>query len=150
MRAEGVLASANSERANGDWNPGMGDLASRAGDPLMADLVAASVLLAVASTVVVALYGVSFALSADWRPVVVEPFLAGHPPTEHAVSRYHPRWYAATIVFLAFDMEMAFMFPWVLVVAEMGVVAVVEMFGFLAILLVGVVYAWREGAFRWA
>ena len=116
----------------------------------MADLIAAGVLLAIASTVVVALYGTSFALSADRRPVVVDPYLAGHPMAEHAVSRYHPRWYAATIVFLAFDMEMAFMFPWTLVVADMGAVAVLEMFGFLAILLVGVVYAWREGAFRWA
>ena len=116
----------------------------------MADLVAACVLLAIAATVVVALYGVSFVLAADRRPVVVDPFLPGHPLQEHAVSRYHPRWYAVTIVFLAFDMEMAFMFPWALVVADMGAVAVLEMFGFLGVLLVGVVYAWREGAFRWA
>ncbi|WP_242454591.1 NADH-quinone oxidoreductase subunit A [Bailinhaonella thermotolerans] len=60
------------------------------------------------------------------------------------------RWYVATLVFLAFDMEMVFMYPWVLVVAEMGVAAVVEMFVFLALLMVGVVYAWREGAFEWA
>ena len=116
----------------------------------MADLLALGVLLAVAATVVVALYGASFALAADRRPVVVDPFLAGHPMHEHAVSRYHPRWYAVTIVFLAFDMEMAFMFPWALVVADMGAVAVIEMFGFLGVLLVGVAYAWREGAFRWA
>ena len=116
----------------------------------MADLVAVGVLLAVSTTVVLALYGAAFALAVDRRPVVVEPFLSGHTLTEHAVSRYHARWYAVTIVFLAFDMEMAFMFPWALVVAEMGVAAVVEMFGFLGILLVGVVYAWREGAFRWA
>jgi NADH-quinone oxidoreductase subunit A len=116
----------------------------------MADLAAAGVLLAVATTVVLALYAASFALARDRRPVVVEPFLSGHPLTVHAVSRYHARWYAVTIVFLAFDMEMAFMFPWALVVAEMGAAAVVEMFGFLGVLLVGVVYAWREGAFRWA
>ena len=116
----------------------------------MADLVSAGVLLAVASAVVALLYAASFALAADRRPVVVEPFLSGHAPAEHAVSRYHARWYAVTIVFLAFDMEMAFMFPWALVVAEMGTAAVVEMFGLLGVLLVGVVYAWREGAFRWA
>ena len=116
----------------------------------MADLVATAVLVAVATAVVVVLYAVSYARAADRRPVVVEPFLSGHEPTEHAVSRYHARWYAVTIVFLAFDMEMAFMFPWALVVADMGTAAVVEMFGFLGVLLVGVVYAWREGAFRWA
>ena len=113
-------------------------------------LISAAVLLAVASAVVGLLYAASLALATDRRPVVVDPFLSGHAPTEHAVSRYHPRWYAVTIVFLAFDMEMAFMFPWALVVAEMGTAAVVEMFGFLGVLLVGVVYAWREGAFRWA
>jgi len=45
---------------------------------------------------------------------------------------------------------MAFMYPWVLVVANTGATAVVEMFVFLGMLMVGVVYAWREGALRWA
>jgi NADH-quinone oxidoreductase subunit A len=77
------------------------------------------------------------------------PFLSGAAPTEHAVSRYHVRWYTITVVFLAFDMEMVFMYPWALVVAQVGPKAVIEMFGFLAVLVAGVVYAWREGAFRW-
>ncbi|MFC7583229.1 NADH-quinone oxidoreductase subunit A [Nonomuraea antimicrobica] len=78
------------------------------------------------------------------------PFLSGARPREHAMSRYHVRWYTVTLVFLAFDMEMIFMYPWALVVAELGAMAVVEMFVFLGLLLVGVLYAWREGAFRWA
>ena len=116
----------------------------------MTALVATAVLLALGSAVVLALYGGSALLAPARRPVVVEPFLSGHAPAEHAVSRYHARWYAATLVFLAFDMEMAFMYPWVRVVAEMGTKAVVEMFLFLGILLVGVLYAWRQGAFRWS
>ncbi|WP_223166257.1 NADH-quinone oxidoreductase subunit A [Nonomuraea sp. SYSU D8015] len=60
------------------------------------------------------------------------------------------RWYAVTLVFLAFDMEMIFMYPWALVVADIGAAAVAEMFLFLGLLMVGVIYAWREGAFRWA
>jgi NADH-quinone oxidoreductase subunit A len=82
--------------------------------------------------------------------VQVGPFLSGTRPQEHALSRFHVRWYAVTLLFLAFDMEMVFMYPWALVVAEVGVSAVVEMFAFLGLLLVGVLYAWREGAFRWA
>jgi NADH-quinone oxidoreductase subunit A len=82
--------------------------------------------------------------------VGVGPFLSGGLPSEHAVSRFHVRWYAVTMVFLAFDMEMVFMYPWALVVASIGVKAVVEMFLFLGLLMVGVVYAWREGALRWA
>jgi NADH-quinone oxidoreductase subunit A len=78
------------------------------------------------------------------------PFLSGGRPLEHAASRYHVRWYVVTMVFLAFDMEMIFMYPWTLVVESIGAKAVVEMFVFLGLLLVGVLYAWREGAFRWA
>ncbi|MFE3449939.1 NADH-quinone oxidoreductase subunit A [Nonomuraea sp. NPDC059194] len=80
-------------------------------------------------------------------PASVMPFPA---LPEHALSRFHVRWYAVTLVFLAFDMEMVFMYPWALVVAEVGAEAVVEMFVFLGLLMVGVLYAWREGALRWA
>ncbi|KAA9375507.1 NADH-quinone oxidoreductase subunit A [Microbispora cellulosiformans] len=80
----------------------------------------------------------------------VEPFLSGERPQEHALSRYHVRWYAVALLFLAFDMEMVFMYPWAVVVTETGGTALAEMFVFLALLLVGVAYAWREGAFRWA
>ena len=65
------------------------------------------------------------------------PFQSGWLPQEHALSRYHVRWYAATLVFLAFDVEMLFMYPWAVVVAELGVSAIVEMFVFLAALFVG-------------
>lgn len=85
------------------------------------------------------------------RPVAtVAPYESGSAVTQHAVSRYHARWYAVSLLFLAFDMEMVFMYPWAVVVADMGTAAVVEMFGFLALLLLGVVYCWREGALRWA
>lgn len=107
-------------------------------------------LLLVACGLVLGLYGVSFAWGAARRPAAVLPFESGMVPQQHAVSRYHARWYAVTILFLAFDMEMIFMYPWAVVVADMGAAAVVEMFGFLAVLLIGVVYVWREGALRWA
>ena len=88
------------------------------------------------------------AVSAE--PFVVEPWLSGHRPTEHALSRYHVRWYTASVVFLAFDVEMLFMYPWALVVSSLGPGAVIEMFGFLLVLLLAVGWARREGAFRWA
>lgn len=83
-------------------------------------------------------------------PLGAGPFLSGERPAEHAVSRFHARWYALTLLFLAFDVEMLFMYPWAVVVAEMGGSAVIEMFVFLGLLMCGVVYAWREGALRWA
>jgi NADH-quinone oxidoreductase subunit A len=85
------------------------------------------------------------------RPMAapVCPHSGGLPAVEHAFSRFHVRWYPVTMVFLAFDMEMLFMYPWTLVVSRVGPPAVIEMFLFLGILLAGVIYAWREGALRW-
>lgn len=82
-------------------------------------------------------------------PLRTLPFQSGHPPVEHALSRFHARWYPMTLLFLAFDVEMLFMYPWAVVVGAMGTGAVVEMFAFLGVLLVGVLWAWREGALRW-
>ncbi len=109
------------------------------------------VLILVGSVVAV----VALRLLARWTAVVatpfeVEPWLSGHAPTEHALSRFHARWYTASVVFLAFDVEMLFMYPWALVVGRLGSGAVIEMFGFLLMLLLAVGWARREGAFRWA
>lgn len=82
-------------------------------------------------------------------PLVVLPYQSGWQPTEHALSRYHVRWYLATLLFLAFDVEMLFMYPWAVVVGALGTAAILEMFLFLAALFVAVVWAWREGALRW-
>ncbi|MFI0409530.1 NADH-quinone oxidoreductase subunit A [Actinomadura sp. 3N508] len=97
---------------------------------------------------IAAVYAVSWA-AAPRGVLEAGPFLSGTRPAEHALSRYHVRWYTVSMVFLAFDMEMVFMYPWALVVASVGVKAVVEMFLFLGLILVGVLYAWREGALRW-
>lgn len=77
------------------------------------------------------------------------PVLGGLEPETHAWSRHHVRYYPMTLLFIAFEMEMMFMYPWAVVFVEEGVTALVEMGMFLAILAVGVVYGWREGAFRW-
>ena len=106
-------------------------------------------LIAALATVIVVLVAHRL-LTVVERPLRAAPFLSGHVPSEHAVSRFHVRWYSLAILFLAFDVEMLFMYPWLLVVKEVGVSAVVEMFGFLGVLMAGVVYAWREGALRWA
>jgi NADH-quinone oxidoreductase subunit A len=53
-------------------------------------------------------------------PLVCLPFQSGWHPEEHAISRYHARWYLATLLFLAFDVEMLFMYPWAVVVAQLG------------------------------
>ncbi len=98
---------------------------------------------------VLSIYGLHRLTAVSSSPLSALPFQSGWRPEEHALSRYHARWYPATLVFLAFDVEMLFMYPWALVVAKMGTTAIVEMFLFLAALLVAVLWAWREGALRW-
>ena len=112
---------------------------------------------AAALAVVLAVGGAVLALR--WVPTAVlpvptaperVPFLGGGLPEAHAWSRFHVRYYAMALLFLAFDMEMVFMYPWAVVFVEEGVVALVEMLMFIAILVLGILYAWREGALRWA
>ncbi len=77
------------------------------------------------------------------------PFTGGEPPATHALSRYHARYYPMALVFVAFDMEMVFMYPWAVVFIREGLTAFVEMGMFIGILLLGILYAWRERAFAW-
>lgn len=107
------------------------------------------VLLALCVALTAVLYGLHLVVALDRRPVQVMPFASGGKPSEHAWSRFHARWYLASMVFLAFDIEMLFMYPWAVVLRHLSVGALVEMFGFLAVVMSAVVYAWREGAFRW-
>lgn len=78
------------------------------------------------------------------------PFAGGVPPEVHAWSRYHARYYVMALVFLAFDMEMVYMYPWAVVFLREGGIAMVEMAMFIAILLLGLLYAWRERALEWS
>ena len=82
-------------------------------------------------------------------PPQLVPYHGGSAPTLHAWSRYHARYYPMTLLFIAFEMEMMFMYPWAVVYVQTGTKALVEMGMFLAILSLGVVYAWREGALAW-
>ncbi|MGR3571058.1 NADH-quinone oxidoreductase subunit A [Brevirhabdus sp.] len=77
------------------------------------------------------------------------PYLGGGTARTHAWQRYHFRPYPMTMVFIAFEMEMMFMYPWAVVFVTEGLKAMMEMGMFLAILSVGLLYGWREGAFRW-
>jgi NADH-quinone oxidoreductase subunit A len=113
-------------------------------------LAAALSLLGVVLTGAGAIYMIAWLVRIAPVRLGARPFEGGLAPVEHAVSRFHVRWYAVTMLFLPFDMEMVFMYPWTRVISAVGSSAVVEMFVFLTVLLAGVAYACREGALRWA
>jgi NADH:ubiquinone oxidoreductase subunit 3 (subunit A) len=68
---------------------------------------------------------------------------------EPAWPRFHVRYYTFALLFIAFDMEMAYMYPWAVVFKSLGWFAFAEIGFFLTILGLGILYAWREGALRW-
>ena len=86
-----------------------------------------------------ALYLLGRTVSVSRQVVEVLPFQSGWIPHVHALSRFHARGYPMTLVFLACDVEMLFMYPWAVVVAQMGDEAIIEMFDFLGVLLAGFV-----------
>ena len=124
-------------------------LAYRSGIYIAAGFAGIVAMALVAVFAVAFLYALHRAVNVLAEPLTVLPAQSGWLPQEHALSRFHARWYPASIVFLAFDVEMLFMYPWAVVVAEEGMTAVVEMFLFLGALLIAVTWAWREGVFRW-
>lgn len=77
------------------------------------------------------------------------PFLGGGSQDTHAWQRFHARFYSMLLLFIAFEMEMMFMYPWAVVFVAEGLKALMEMGMFLGILSVGILYGWREGILRW-
>lgn len=63
--------------------------------------------------------------------------------------QFRVRYAVLALVFVAFDMEMVFMFPWAVAFRQMGMVALMDMFVFIAILTSAIVFAWKSGAFTW-
>ena len=76
------------------------------------------------------------------------PATSGRLSPEPVWVRYHVRYYGYALLFLAFDMEMAFMYPWAVVYKELGLVALLDMGVFLMVLFLGLLYGWSQGALR--
>jgi NADH:ubiquinone oxidoreductase subunit 3 (subunit A) len=73
----------------------------------------------------------------------------GEEPVGIGWVRFHVRYYLYALVYIVFAVETIFLFPWAVVFRDMGVFAFVEMMIFIAILLVGLAYAWVKGALEW-
>jgi len=98
---------------------------------------------------VVSLYGLARAVGRARAEAGKDvPATAGSLSRDPVWVRYHARYYGYALLFLAFDMEMAFMYPWAVVYRQEGLVALLDMGVFLAILFLGLVYGWSKGALR--
>lgn len=76
------------------------------------------------------------------------PFTGGAFSPKPVWARYHAHYYGFALLFLAFDMEMAYMYPWAVVFQEVGVSALADMGVFLTILFLGLLYGWSQGALK--
>jgi len=79
----------------------------------------------------------------------LSPYECGFAAFEDARMQFDVRYYLIAILFIVFDLEIAFVFPWALVFRELGVFGLVEMGVFLALLVIGFVYVWKKGALEW-
>ena len=82
-------------------------------------------------------------------PEKLSPYECGFEAFEDARMKFDVRYYLVAILFIVFDLEAAFLFPWGVSLSEIGVVGWVSMMIFLGILVVGFVYEWMKGALEW-
>ena len=77
------------------------------------------------------------------------PYECGFEAFEDARMKFDVRYYLIAILFIIFDLEIAFLFPWAVVFDKIGAIALIEMALFLALLVVGFAYVWKKGALEW-
>ena len=77
------------------------------------------------------------------------PYESGNPAIGEPRGRFDIKFYIVAMLFVVFDVEAIFLYPWAVTFDKLGVYAFTEMMLFIIILLVGYVYAWRKGAFDW-
>ena len=111
-----------------------------------------AILVSLALAVVVA--GVLLGPGALLRPsrpssVKIEPFECGNPSSGSAWGRFSVKFYLTAILFIVFDIEVVFMYPWAVAYRGLGVFGFVEMAIFVAVLTLGLLFVWRKGALEW-
>ena len=77
------------------------------------------------------------------------PYECGVPTIGTSFIQFNVGYYLFALIFLIFDVELVFMYPWALVVKEVGMVALFEILIFMFILFTGFLYAWKKGALKW-
>jgi NADH-quinone oxidoreductase subunit A len=89
------------------------------------------------------------ARSTSRRAAKDEVFECGNPSTGPARGRFSVHFYLVAILFIVFDVEVVFMYPWAIVFRQLGIPGLIEMLTFVAILGFGLAYVWKRGALAW-
>lgn len=82
-------------------------------------------------------------------PVKALPFECGMPPSGPARERFPIKFYLIGVLFLVFDVEVVFFYPWAVLYNDLSIFGLIEMTVFILILALALIYAWKEGALEW-
>ena len=78
------------------------------------------------------------------------PYECGMPPVGDARDRQSVKFYLVAMIFLLFDIEIAFLYPWAIAFRDLGLMGFVQLVTFFGLLVTGYIYVWRKGAFDWS
>lgn len=108
------------------------------------------IVFAIGAVMAVAFIFISHVLSPKSRnPNKGLPYECGVVPKADARAPFNVHFYLVAVLFVLFDLEAVFIYPWAVSLRALGTAGLVEMFVFIAVLLVGLVYAWKKGVFEW-
>ena len=126
------------------------DIRSACGRSRMTTWYPVAVTLLVAGVIVGAMCTLNMLIGPK-RPSQIkgESFECGNPPSGSAWGRFSVRFYLTAILFLLFDVEVIFLYPWAVELRHLGMFGFVEALIFIIILFVGLLYAWQRGALDW-
>ena len=111
---------------------------------LLVTVLLTAVVLVVGAYVIAKLIG-----PRSYNPVKGQPFVCGIPTRGSSWLPVNVGYYLFAILFLVFDIETVFLYPWAVVVKQLGIAALVSVAFFLLVLIFGLAYAWRKGVLEW-
>ena len=119
-------------------------------DQLFLAYLPIAVFIAVALGIAIALTASSFVIAVrNPDPEKVSAYECGFNAFDDARMKFDVRFYLVSILFIIFDLEVAFLFPWAITLGATGVFAFWSMVTFLGVLTVGFIYEWKKGALEW-
>ncbi len=85
----------------------------------------------------------------SFNPQKGQPYECGIPTRGESMAQFNVGYYLFAILFLMFDVECVFLFPWAVIMRDLGATGIISIAVFFCILVLGLVYAWRKGALEW-
>ena len=117
---------------------------------LLENYVPALLFLCIATAIGLVLLSLGFVLGRGEKSAAkLSPYECGFDAFEDSRMKFDVRYYLVAILFIVFDLEIAFLFPWAVALDTIGVFGIVAMLIFLGVLVVGFIYEWKKGALEW-